>query len=250
MFDFRDKVVLVTGGSRGIGKETSKLFARFGATVIVNYYENKNAANALMLEIASMGGHAVLAQCDVADFNSVKSMVDELVDMYGHIDILVNNAGIWEPTPAESSDLQNYKRTIDINLNGVVNCCINIIPIMEKNDGGHIVNISSTAGQRGEAGYSAYAASKGAIMSYTKSLAAELAPKNILVNCVAPGWVESDMTSDTFSDSSHTIFDSIPLKRAGRPEEIAWPIMFLASQYSSYITGEILNVNGGSVLCG
>ena len=127
MFDFRDKVVLVTGGSRGIGKETSKLFARFGATVIVNYYENKNAANALMLEIASMGGHAVLAQCDVADFNSVKSMVDELVDMYGHIDILVNNAGIWEPTPAESSDLQNYKRTIDINLNGMVNCCINNI---------------------------------------------------------------------------------------------------------------------------
>jgi 3-oxoacyl-[acyl-carrier protein] reductase len=250
MFNFRDKVVLVTGGSRGIGKETSKRFARFGATVIVNYLNNKKAANSLMLEIGSMGGHAVLAKCDVSDANSVKSMVHELIELYGRIDILVNNAGIWEPTPAESTSLKSYRRTLNVNLDGMINCCANIIPNMKQFDGGHIINISSTAGQRGEAGYSVYAASKGAVISYTKSLAVELAPYNIFVNCVAPGWVDTEMISDMVTETGPTMYNSIPLKRAGRSEEIAWPILFLASSYSSYITGEVLNVNGGSVLCG
>ena len=241
---------MVTGGSRGIGKETSKLFARFGATVIINYLENKKAADSFMLEIASMGGHAVLAHCDISQANNVKIMFDELLELYGRIDILVNNAGIWEPTPAESTDLKIYSRTINVNLDGMVNCCSNIIPNMKQIGGGHIINISSTAGQRGEAGYSAYAASKGAVISYTKSLAVELAPHNIFVNCVAPGWINTEMTSDTVSLSGRKIFESIPLGRVGRSEEIAWPILFLSSSYSSYVTGEVLNVNGGSVLCG
>ena len=250
MFDFKGQVALVTGGSRGIGRETSRLFARFGAAVVVNYKENKQAENELMLETASMGGHAVLSPCDISDKTAVQRMVDEVVGRYGKIDILINNAGIWEPTPAAKNSDKNVQQTLAINLDGTIHCCSAVIPYMIKNDGGKIVNISSTAGQRGEAGYSIYAATKGAVISYTKSLAAELADKNIYVNCVAPGWVRTDMTEDVFINENPAVYQSIPLKRPGRPEEIAWPILFLASQYASYITGEIFNVNGGSVLCG
>ena len=250
MFDFNGKVALITGGSRGIGRETCKLFARFGAAVVINYKSNKQAANELMLEMASMGGQTLLSPCDISDKQAVKKMVDAIIERYGKIDILVNNAGIWEPTPAAENAEENIRKTMEINLNGTINCCSAVIPFMVKKKAGKIVNISSTAGQRGEAGYSAYAASKGAVISYTKSLAAELAGENIYVNCVAPGWVHTDMTEDVFARDNPRIYDSIPLKRPGRPEEIAWPILFLSSQYSSYITGEIFNVNGGSVLCG
>ncbi len=235
MFDFSGKVVLVTGGSRGIGRETSKLFARFGAAVVINYKSDKQSANELMLEMASMGGHAVLSPCDISDKLSVSKMIDEIVDRYEKIDILVNNAGIWEPTPAGKDAEENLINTMKINLDGTMNCCSAVIPFMRKNKSGNIVNISSTAGQRGEAGYSAYAASKGAVIAYTKSLAAELAGDNIYVNCVAPGWVHTEMTEDVFAKENPGIYDSIPLKRPGRPEEIAWPILFLASQYASYI---------------
>lgn len=250
MYNFQDKIVLVTGGSRGIGREISKLFGRSGATVVINYYQDKSAADSLMLEMASMGGHAVLSQCDIGDRDSVEEMVQSIFDLYGRIDILVNNAGIWEPTPAGATDPKVFERTMAVNLDGVIYCAEAVVPGMKERRSGVIINISSTAGQRGEAGFGVYAATKGGVISYTKSLAAELASSGIRVNCVAPGWVVSDMTENTFEEQGDQIFPQIPLQRAGRPEEIAWPVLFLASEQASYITGEILNVNGGSVLCG
>ncbi|HQG45109.1 MAG TPA: SDR family oxidoreductase, partial [bacterium] len=166
------------------------------------------------------------------------------------IDVLVNNAGVWLPAPIDRFPLETYRRTLAINLDGVIFCTEAVVPLMIKQGGGRIINISSTAGQRGEPVYSPYAASKGAVISLTKSHAVELARHNIQVNSVAPGWVDTEMSAAAIANEHETILRTIPMRRPGTAEEIAWPIVFLASDGASYITGEILNVNGGSVLCG
>jgi 3-oxoacyl-[acyl-carrier protein] reductase len=172
------------------------------------------------------------------------------MDRWGRIDILVCNAGIWKGAPIERMSEAEWDEMIDVNLKGTYLASRHAVPHMIAAGSGAIVNISSTAGQRGEAGHAHYAASKGGMIAWTKSLAAELAEHGIRVNCVAPGWVHTDMAEEALARDGETIFATIPLRRAGRPEEIAAAACFLASDLASYITGEIVNVNGGNVLCG
>ena len=250
MLDLSGKVILITGASRGIGRATAILAARAGATVAVNFTKAKAEAEKVVAEIAEAGGLAAAFQADVSRYADVENMAAEIFKLFGHVDVLVNNAGIWTYGAIDSMPEHVWDETMAINLKSVYNCCRVIVPHMKARHQGVIINVASTAGQRGEAFHSHYAATKGAIISFTKSLAPELAPHNILVNCVAPGWVATDMSNDAIAAEGEKITAIIPLRRAGNPEEIAGPILFLASGLASYITGEILNVNGGNVLVG
>jgi 3-oxoacyl-[acyl-carrier protein] reductase len=198
-----------------------------------------------------LGVRAKVFQADVSKKIEVDQMINYAIKEFGKIDILVNNAGIWKYAEIDKMTEQQLRETMELNVNGVFYAITASVPHMIKQKSGNIINISSTAGQRGEPLHSHYAASKGAIISLTKSLAVELAPDNIRVNCIAPGWVDTDMShASLIGEEREEILQKIPLGRAAQPEEIAGPILFLASDLSTYITGEILNVNGGSVLCG
>jgi len=244
------KVALITGASRGIGYATGELMSRAGATVILNYNRTRDAAENLAERINSAGGKALAVKANVADRGEVEAMVETAIRAFGRIDILVNNAGIWTYGEIDTMPDEVWDETMNINLRGVFNCTRAVVPHMKKQGGGRIINLSSTAGQRGEAFHSHYAATKGAIISFTKSLAVELAPHNILVNAVAPGWVDTEMSAEALKQEGDKITSIIPLRRPGKAEEIAGPILFLASDLASYMTGEIVNVNGGNVLCG
>jgi len=251
MIDLSGKGALVTGGSRGIGKACCEALAQAGARVGVNYRVERPWADLLVQRIQEQGGEAFSLCADVAIKEEAEMLVDETVDRFGAIDVLVNNAGIWKGSPIEELSDGEWNEMIGVNLTGSFNMVRAAVPYMKEAGRGRIINISSTAGQRGEAGHAHYAATKGAIISLTKSLAAELGPNGILTNCVAPGWVETDMTEATLeSDQAAGILAGIPLGRVGRPEEIAGAVVFLASDLATFVNGEILNVNGGSVLCG
>jgi len=250
MIDLQGRVALVTGGSRGIGKACCELLARAGARVAVNYRVERPWAELLVQKIEESGGEAFALSADVALADDANMMVDETVDRFGGIDILVNNAGIWKGDPVEEISDGEWNEMIGINLTGTFNMIRAAVPYMKSSGGGRIINISSTAGQRGEALHSHYAATKGAVISLTKSLAAELAGDGILTNCVAPGWVETDMTEDALEQGRDAIAAVIPLGRVGTPEEIGGAVLFLASDLATFVNGEILNVNGGAVLCG
>jgi len=251
MLDFTNKNVIITGGSRGIGAAAVKLFARLNANVSFNYHSNKNAADAVMNQINSFGAKYIAEKCDISDPDQIKLFVDNTLNTFSSIDILVNNAGIWEYGAIDTMSAEDWRRTIKINLDSVFYFTQLVVTAMKKSkSGGRIINIASTAGQRGEAFHSHYAASKGAIISFTKSLATELGPEDILVNCVAPGWVDTDMSHEAILETGAKIRDLIPLKKIPDAEELAGPIVFLASEWATAITGEILNVNSGSVLCG
>lgn len=251
MFSLQDKVSLVTGGSRGIGRATALALARAGADVAVNYRSEVDAAQQVTRSIQELGRRAVALEGDVSSEAQVKRLVEETVQSLGGIDVLVANAGVWKRAPVTEMSAAQWEETLDINLKGAFFAAKHAARFMIENKSGRIIFISSTAGQRGEAFHSHYAASKGGIISFTKSLAPELAPHGILVNCVAPGWVETDMASGALSGASRDgIHAAIPLGRVGKPEEIASAVLFLASELSSFITGEILNVNGGAVLVG
>lgn len=251
MIDLKDKVALITGGSRGIGRATAIMMARSGADVAVNYCSNEKRATEVANECRSHGVRALAIKADVADQEQVEAMVHETVSHLERIDILVNNAGIWVNNPIDGMDVDRMAQTFDTNVKGCFYTAMAVVPHMKKQGSGNIINISSTAGQRGEAFYSPYAASKGALIAMTKSLAVELAPHNIRVNCVAPGWVDTDMSHSALVGSdARAITRLIPLGRAGTAEELAGPILFMASELSTFVTGEVLNVNGGAVLCG
>jgi 3-oxoacyl-[acyl-carrier protein] reductase len=251
MIDLHGRSALVTGGSRGIGRACCLMLARAGARVAVNYRVESPSAELLVDEIEAAGGEAFALAADVSLRSEAEMMVDETVSRFGRIDILVNNAGIWKGSPVEEMSDTEWDEMMAINLTGTFNCIRAAVPPMREARDGRIVNLSSTAGQRGEAFHSHYAATKGAVISLTKSLAAELAPHGILVNCVAPGWTATDMTrEDLLGPRRHEILASIPLGRAATPEEIAGAVVFLASDLASFVTGEILNVNGGAVLVG
>ena len=251
MLDFTNKNVVVTGGSRGIGAAVVKLFARLNANVSFNYHSNKNAADAVMNQINSFGAKYFAEKCDISDPDQIKLFIDNTLNTFSSIDILVNNAGIWEYGAIDTMSSKDWRRTMQINLDSVFYFTRLVVNAMKKaNSGGRIINIASTAGQRGEAFHSHYAASKGAIISFTKSLATELGPEDILVNCVAPGWVDTDMSQEAILETAEKIRDLIPLKKIPDASELAGPIVFLASEWATAITGEILNVNSGSVLCG
>jgi len=249
MFDFTDKVAIVTGGTRGIGRMISKLLIDAGAHVAVIYRSNDEKAQALKNEVAQPEA-IKLYRCDVSDSEALSSTLETVFNEFWNIDVLINNAGIWLATPVMNMDKSIRDETININLKGVMNGCQAVVPFMAQSGGGAIVNVSSTAGQRGEKNYSTYAATKGGIISYTKSLAAELAENNIRVNAVAPGWVRTEMARQAIDSRSSEILREVPLGRVAEPIDVAMPVLFLASEAAQFITGEVLNINGGSVLCG
>ncbi len=249
--DLAPRTALVTGGSRGIGRAVAQILAAAGARVAVNYRRDETAANSIVSEIRASGGEAIALAGDVSDPAQAKELARDVVSAWQRLDILVNNAGIWEEDEAGAGNVAAWDRTLAVNVRGAFLVTDAAIPHLEKQRGS-IVFVSSTAGQRGEARHSAYAASKGAIISYTKSLAAELGPRGIRVNCIAPGWVETDMTAAALSDreARREVERTIPLDRVATPDEIAGPVLFLVSHLARYVQGEVLNVNGGSVLAG
>ena len=245
------RVALITGGSRGIGKGISLAFAAAGCDVVINYSRHPLSAAQVKKAAEKLGVRAVAARADVSDRVAVRRMVAGALKTFGRIDVVVTNAGVWKYEPIDSRSQKRLAEAVDVNVMGVFNVINAVVPHMKKRGSGAIVTISSTAGQRGEPFHSAYAASKGAVISLTKSLAVELAPHNIRVNCVAPGWVYTEMTRAPLrSAERRKILSQIPMGRVGTADEIAGPVLFLASDLATFITGEILNVNGGAVLCG
>ena len=253
MIDLNGRVAIITGASRGIGAATAIGFAKAGISgLLINYNRDRQAAQQIKSECERLGADALIVRANVSRVAEVDKMIDTAVDHFGTIDILVANAGIWKEAAIESMTEREWNETIDVNLKSIYACCRGAAGIMSERGRGTMILISSTAGQRGEPFHSHYAATKGAIISMTKSLAAELGPRGITVNCVAPGWVATDMTEEALNDSKQRrrIRELIPLGRVATAEEIAGPILFLASDLASHVNGEVLNVNGGSVLCG
>jgi 3-oxoacyl-[acyl-carrier protein] reductase len=240
----------VTGGSRGIGRAVAIMLARAGADVAIGYRSRGAEAKAVAGEIRALGRRALATGGDLADPATAERMASEVAKAFGRLDIFVANAGVWPPdgVPLGSLPTERWRATMAANLDAVFFSTRAALRLMGSR--GRVVLVSSTAGQRGEAGHSDYAATKGALIALTKSLAVEYAPA-ILVNCVAPGWVDTDMAAPAFGDGEkERIAATIPLRRIPSAEEIAGPIVFLCSDLASHVTGEVLNVNGGSVLCG
>ena len=256
--DATGTVALVTGGSRGIGAATARMFVRAGAKVVFSYEKAKTDAEKLVAELGEETCAAVQAELSSADAS--KSLVEVAIKRFGRLDTLVANHGIWPSGDVAIDQMpdKQWQRTIAVNLESVFGLIKHCVLQMKKQNaqgesvGGHIVIISSTAGQRGEAYHCDYAASKGAVISMVKGLSTELAPAGIHVNCVAPGWVSTDMARPALEDPAtrEKIFKTIPLGRVGTPEEIAACILFLCTRHAGFISGEILNVNGGAVLVG
>jgi 3-oxoacyl-[acyl-carrier protein] reductase len=244
-------VAIVTGGSRGIGRATALRLAEAGAHIIVNYAGQQAVAEEVARSCEELGVKAVTARADVSDLRQADALIATAFDHFGRLDLLVANAGIWEGAPVAEMSEEVWDRVVDINLKGTWAVCRAAVPLMKAEGRGSIVIVSSTAGQRGEAGYSNYAASKGGQISFTKSLAVELAPK-IRVNCVAPGWVDTDLNESVFGNEKFKadLAAAIPLQRIATADDVALSIAFLASDWARHITGEVLNVNGGAVLCG
>jgi len=251
MISLKNKVTLITGASRGIGRAATLMFAQAGSDIIINYRTDEDAADSIKGECLQLGVRAVTFRANVANRAEVETMVEVAIEDFGRIDVLVNNAGVWEENRIDAIDETRLKRAIDVNLYGAFYPTMAVVPHMKKQRSGSIINISSTAGQRGEAFHSPYSATKSAVIGLTKSWAPELIEYGIRVNCVAPGWVDTDMShTELIGDDKDEILSKIPMGRAGTPEELAGPILFLASDLATFITGEILNVNGGAVLCG
>jgi len=251
------KVALISGGSRGIGAATVRLFAAAGAKVVFSYQSARSHADALVKECGEAVCHAVA--CNLNTPEAARALVAETVKHFGRLDILVANHGVWpaEDAPIERMADEQWRSTLSINLDGVFGLVKHAVAQMKAQArqgaaAGHIVLISSTSGQRGEAFHCDYSATKGALISMVKGLSTELAPARIYVNCVAPGWVDTDMSAATLADprSGEAIRRTIPLGRVGRPEEIAAPVLFLCTEHAGFITGEVFNVNGGAVLAG
>lgn len=240
---FKNKVVIVTGSSRGIGKATAIEFAKEGAKVVVNYNNSEKEAKAVVNEIKKIGSDALAIKCDVADEKQVKQMIDKAVKTFRRLDVLVNNAGIVFDVPFKERTVEHWRKTLDVDLIGVFICSKHAAQQMKN--GGRIINISSTNGINTYSPDSIdYSAAKAGVINLTKSLAMELAPK-ILVNCIAPGWVETEMNANLPADYVKDETKKIYLKRFAKPEEIAKAVLFLASEDSSYLTGSVIMVDGG-----
>jgi 3-oxoacyl-[acyl-carrier protein] reductase len=250
MIDLAGQVALVTGGSRGIGRAAALLLARAGADVALTFHTRANEAESAAREIRGLGRRAYVGGGDLGDPEVVDRLLTGIRREFGALDVFVANAGVWPPEEVGLADLSvaRWRRTLAANLDSVFFSTRAALGLMRA--GGRVVIVSSTAGQRGEAFHADYAATKGALIALTKSLAVEYAP-DIMVNCVAPGWVDTDMSLPAFSEENRArIQQSIPLRRIASAEDVAGPILFLCSPLARHVTGEILNVNGGSVLCG
>jgi 3-oxoacyl-[acyl-carrier protein] reductase len=256
MLSFSDQVVLITGASRGIGAAAAIRFAKAGAAgVAINYRTDLESAQRTAAEVVRAGSQSLILRADVSRADQATELIDRTVEHFGRLDVLVANAGIWPPEArpvTELGDLQ-WETTIRTNVDGVFFVCRRAASVFIRARRGSIVTVSSTAAQRGEAFHADYAASKGAVVSFTKSLASELGKFNIRVNCVAPGWVDTEMSQSALRPDAvgfEKIAEGIPLGRVASADDVAGPIIFLASDLARHVTGEVLNVNGGSVLCG
>ena len=245
MFDLAGKIAIVTGGSRGIGRAVSIALARAGAHVLVNYRSNEDAANETLRQIEEAGGTGEILGFDVADPESVDSAIKGAAKQHGHLDILVNNAGISIDQLLLRVSAKDLEMTWATNVNGAVFCAKAAIRSMMRSKWGRIISLSSVVAESGNAGQVAYSASKAALLGMTRSLAREYASRGITVNAVAPGFIETDMTADLSDAAKQSIVDRTPLGRIGRPEEVAAAVVFLASEEASYITGQVVRVNGG-----
>lgn len=244
-----NKVALITGGSRGIGEKIAEKFAAEGYNLVINYVSNIENVEELEDKIKGNSNIEILfVQADVTSFESCENMINKAIEKFGHIDVVVNNAGITKDGLLMRMKEEDFDKVINVNLKGTYNVTKNVISHMMKQKYGRIVNISSVVGVSGNAGQANYAASKAGIIGFTKSVAKELASRNILANCVAPGFIKTDMT-DVLSDSvKESINAQIPLKKMGTAEEVAKAVYFLGNEENTYITGQVLNVDGGMLM--
>jgi 3-oxoacyl-[acyl-carrier protein] reductase len=251
VIDLTGKRALVTGGSRGIGAAVSVMLAEAGADVAVGYRARAEDAEAVAARVRALGRRAAAIEADLSSDDGARALVRRAVEALGGVDVCVINAGVWpsEDVPVEHLEDARWRRAIAENVDSMFYVSRAVVRVM--GDGGRIVMVSSTAGQRGEAMHADYAASKGAMISFVKSLAVELAPRGITVNSVAPGWVDTAMTADAMAGGGRErIAATIPVGRVATADDIAFPIVCLCAPGARHVTGEILNVNGGSVLCG
>lgn len=241
----KGKVALVTGASRGIGKAIALEYAANGATVIINYNGSQEKALETLEEVKALGGNGECYACNVASFEDSKAMVEHIVSTYGSLDILVNNAGITKDGLLLKMSEEDFDRVIDINLKGAFNMIKHATKIMLKQKSGKIINMSSVVGIGGNAGQTNYAASKAGVIGMTKSVAKELGSRGINVNAIAPGYIDTDMTAGLSDSIKEAVIANVPLKRMGKTEDIAKCALFLASDNASYITGQVISVDGG-----
>ena len=245
---FTDKIAIVTGAGRGIGKEIAKTLAAKGALVIVNYCGSAKRAEETVQEIEAAGGKAEALQCDISDFTKAGEMMDYVIKTYGRVDILVNNAGITRDGLLMKMSEEDFDAVLNTNLKGAFNCMRHVARQMVKQRGGRIINISSVSGVMGNAGQVNYSASKAGIIGLTRTMARELASRGITVNGIAPGFVDTDMTKVLPEQVREAATAQIPLGRFGQPEDIANMAVYLASEKASYITGQIISVDGGMAI--
>jgi 3-oxoacyl-[acyl-carrier protein] reductase len=248
--DFTGKVAVITGASRGIGRAIALELGRRGASVVVNYNASADAASAVVEAIEEQGGEATAVQADVGDFDQAAALIQAAVDTFGRIDILVNNAGTTRDQLLMLMKEEEWDVVLRTNLKGVFNCCKAAARRMMRQRSGRILNISSVSGIAGQGGQTNYSASKAGVIGLTKSLAKELGPRNVTVNAIAPGFVQTDLTRNLPDRLIQEAIEVTPLGRMGEPEEIAHAVAFLASDLASFITGEVLTVDGGLVMQG
>ena len=242
------KVAIITGGSRGIGKEIAKKFAKENYNLVINYVSEKTNTEELKKEFEALGAEVLFIKTNVTSYEECEKMAKDAINKFGKIDVLVNNAGVTKDSLLLRMKEEDFDTVINVNLKGTFNVTKACIPYMMKKRSGKIVNISSVVGISGNSGQANYAASKAGIIGFTKSVAKELASRNILANCVAPGYIATDMTNGLSDAVKESINNQIPLKRVGMPEEVAKAVYFLASEENSYITGQVVNVDGGMLI--
>ena len=242
------KVAIITGGSRGIGKEIAKKFAKENYNLVINYVSEKTNTEELKKEFEALGAEVLFIKANVTSYEECEKMAKAAINKFGKIDVLVNNAGVTKDSLLLRMKEEDFDTVINVNLKGTFNVTKACIPYMMKKKSGKIVNISSVVGISGNSGQANYAASKAGIIGFTKSVAKELASRNILANCVAPGYIATDMTNGLSDAVKENINSQIPLKRVGMPEEVAKAVYFLAGEENSYITGQVVNVDGGMLI--
>lgn len=241
----KNKVAVITGASRGIGKAIALEFAAIGADLALIYAGNREAAEQTVEQAQLFGVSAIAYRCDVRSFQTVKATVDEILSAFGFVDILVNNAGITRDGLLLSMSEESFDDVMDTNLKGTFNMIRHLYPHMMKRRSGTIINISSVSGLRGNAGQANYSSAKAGIVGLTKTVARELASRNVTCNAIAPGYIETDMTAKLSEKTAQAALEMIPLKRMGKPEEVAKLAAFLASDSARYITGEVIRIDGG-----